>query len=570
MAQHVTETFLRRARLLSGLVMLTFVACHLFNHALALISIDTAEYGRMWFSIIWLNPVSSIILYGSVLVHLLLVLRSIYLLRSLQMPWREWLQILLGLAIPFLIIDHAAGIRFSRMLFGIDEGYDIVIRRFWITSPYLGLRQSIALVLIWAHGCFGVYFWLRYRSWYRQVAPYLLMFAVLLPIMALLGFSDAGRQMEMDLPADHPRSEAAMQSPTAPVVARLAPSRSAERQATISTITFSLRLAFGAAVILTFTARAIRGWRQRSRGFEVLYEDGRAVRAPAGFSILEASRLEGVSHFSACGGKGRCSTCRVKILESDIPLPEPGDIERATLQRIHADSDVRLGCQLRPSGRVKVALLLSSRQRDDSPASDEPIRPGREEEIAVLFCDLRNFTALSEARLPYDMVFLLNRYFTVVGQSVEQAGGRIDKFIGDGAMALFGLDGNRETASADALKAACLVLRNVEKLNEELEQQFAVRLRVAIGIHAGPSIVGIMGYGAAKTLTAIGDTVNVASRLETAAKEFGASIVVSEPVMVQSGHKRDALQSRTIPIRGRSSEMKVFLISEAESHSLLS
>lgn len=570
MTQYVTETSLRRARLLSGLVMLTFVACHMFNHALALISIDTAEHGRWWFSLIWLNPLSSIILYGSVLIHIALVLRSIYLLRSLQMPWREAMQILLGLAIPFLIIDHAAGIRFSRMLFGVDEGYDIVIRRFWITAPYLGLRQSIALVLIWAHGCFGVFFWLRYRSWYRQVAPYLLMIAVLLPIMALLGFSDAGRQMEMDLPADHPHSEAAMQSPMAPAPPRPVPSRSAERQAVISKITFSLRLAFGAAVILTFAARAIRGWRQRSRGFEILYEDGHALRAPAGFSILEASRLEGISHFSACGGKGRCSTCRVKILESDEPLPEPGDIERATLQRIHADSDVRLGCQLRPTGRVKVALLLAVRQQDDAPANDEPIRPGREEEIAVLFCDLRNFTALSETRLPYDMVFLLNRYFTVVGQSVEQAGGRIDKFIGDGAMALFGLDGNRETASADALKAACLILRNVEKLNEELEQQFGVCLRIAIGIHAGPSIVGIMGYGAAKTLTAIGDTVNVASRLETAAKEFGASIVVSEPVMVQSGHKRETLRSRTIPIRGRSSEMTVFLISEEESRELLS
>ncbi len=570
MAQYVTETSLRRARLLSGLVMLTFVACHLFNHALALISIDTAEYGRMWFSIIWLNPVSSIILYGSVLVHLTLVLRSIYLLRSLQMPWREAMQILLGLAIPFLIIDHAAGIRFSRMLFGIDEGYDVVIRRFWITSPYLGLRQSIALVLIWAHGCFGVFFWLRYRSWYRQVAPYLLMIAVLLPIMALLGFSDAGRQMEMDLPADHPHSEAGMRSPSDPPLPPVRPPGSSARQETIQHITFGLRLAFGAAVILTFAARAVRGWRQRSNGFEVLYENGHGVRAPAGFSILEASRLEGVSHFSACGGKGRCSTCRVKILESDGPLPEPSDLERATLQRIHADSDVRLGCQLRPTGRVKVALLLSTRQKDDSPANDEPIRPGREEEIAVLFCDLRNFTSLSEARLPYDMVFLLNRYFTVVGQSVEQAGGRIDKFIGDGAMALFGLDGNQETASADALKAACLILRNVEKLNEELEQQFAVRLRVAIGIHAGPSVVGIMGYGAAKTLTAIGDTVNVASRLETAAKEFGAAMVVSEPVMVQSGLKRDTLRNRTIPIRGRSSEMRVFLLSEDESYGLLS
>lgn len=563
MAQLVSETSLRRARLLSGLTMLAFLVCHLSNHALALISIETAEYGRMWFSIVWLNPLSSIILYSAVLTHIILVLRSIYLKRSLRMPLREGLQIFLGLLIPFLIIDHAAGIRFARMLFDIDDGYNDVIRRLWIVSPMAGLKQSIALVLIWTHGCLGVYFWLRYRSWYKRIAPYLLTVAVLLPILALLGFSDAGRQMELDLPADHPHSEAAMRSPTE------VSARTPARQATIEQITFSFRMAFGTAVALTFAARAFRGWRQRSRGFEILYEGGGALRAPAGFSVLEASRLGGISHFSACGGKGRCSTCRVKILEAHGPLPEPGDIEKATLQRIHADSDVRLGCQLRPSGRVKVALLLSSHQQNDIPASDEPIRPGREEEIAVLFCDLRNFTSLSESRLPYDMVFLLNRYFTVVGQSVEQAGGRIDKFIGDGAMALFGLEVNAGAASADALKAAAYILRDIDKLNEELEKQFAVRLRVAIGIHAGPSIVGIMGYGAAKNLTAIGDTVNVASRLETAAKEFGASIVISEPAMVQTAHTLDALQSRTIPIRGRSSEMKVFLISEEESKRFL-
>jgi adenylate cyclase len=552
MAYIVSETSLRRARLLSGLIMLAFVFTHFSNHALALVSIDAAEYGRMWFSLVWLNPLSSLILYGSVLTHIVLVLRSIYLRRSLKMPMREALQIIIGLLIPYLIIDHATSIRLSRMLYGIDIGYENVIYNFWVRNPFLGLRQSFAVVLIWAHGCLGIFFWLRYRDWYKRISPYLLTVAVLLPILALLGFSDAGRVMEQNPPP--PRTIHANQ---------------AEIEAKIEQFTSMAKMIFGGSVLLVFALRGARSWRQRSNSIEIRYDHGALVRAPIGLSVLEASRSGGVAHFSACGGKGRCSTCRVRIIDTEGPLPEPSSMESATLQRIHADSDVRLGCQLRPKHNLNVALLLSSKQQNDIPASGEPIRPGREEEIAVLFCDLRNFTALSEARLPYDMVFLLNRYFTVVGQAVEQAGGRLDKFIGDGAMALFGLEANKDTASRDALKAAALILRDIDMLNEELEKQFSVKLRVVVGIHAGPSIVGVMGYGAAKNLTAIGDTVNVASRLETVAKEFGTAIVVSEPVMIQSGHDAKALQSRTIPIRGKRWEMKVFLISETESQQFL-
>lgn len=552
MVKIVSETSLRRARLLSGLIMLAFVFTHLSNHALALISLQTAEEGRAWFTLVWLNPLSSVLLYGAVVTHITLVLRSIYVRRTLKMPVREALQIIIGLLIPYLIIDHASSIRLSRMLYGIDIGYETVINNYWMRNPVLGLRHSVALVLVWAHGCLGIFFWLRYRDWYRRISPYLLTIAVLLPILALLGFSDAGRAMEYDPPP--PRPVHANQN---------------DLEAVVQMFTTTLKAVFGGAILLVFLLRGVRSWRQRSSAYSVRYDHGALVRAPAGLSILEASRLGDVSHFSACGGKGRCSTCRVRIVSTDGPLPEPSTMEKATLQRIHADSDVRLGCQLRPKHNLSVALLLASKQQSDIPASGEPIRPGREQEIAVLFCDLRNFTALSEARLPYDMVFLLNRYFTVVGQAVEQAGGRLDKFIGDGAMALFGLDDNSSNASRDAMKAAALILRNMETLNEELERQFSVRLRIVVGIHTGPSIVGVMGYGAAKTLTAIGDTVNVASRLESAAKEFETAVVVSEHVLAQSGYDATSLQSRTIAIRGKSSDMKVFLISETASQRFL-
>jgi adenylate cyclase len=557
----IPETALRRTRLLTGLIMFSFVGMHLANHSLALISLETAEQGKRWFSIIWLNPVSSLLFYGSMLIHVILVLRSLYQRRTLRMPIREALQIILGLLIPFLLIEHAAGIRFSRTLYGVDLGYEDVIRKLWITNPIAGVKQTAALLVIWAHACIGIFFWLRYREWYSRFAPYLLTFAVLLPVLALLGFSDAGRMLEtVQL---EPRDDTFAQSSPSNNVTGVA--RQKEIDERLSNITTGGQIIFAGIVLSVGLMRGVRRWRQQSSRIEIRYQHGAFVRSPPDLSLLEASRFAGIPHYSVCGGKGRCSTCRVRIIESDGPLPEPGDIELATLRRIHADQDVRLGCQLRPKYNLSIALLLSPNLENDLTTNGEPTRPGREEEIAVLFCDLRNFTGLSEARLPYDVVFLLNRYFAIVGQAVEQAGGRLDKFIGDGAMALFGLEGNSENACRDAMKAAATIIREIDRLNSELEKEFSIKLRVAIGVHTGPSIVGVMGYGSAKSLTAIGDTVNVASRLESLAKEMDTCILVSEPAIIQSGSEIKDLESRKIAIRGRSSAMKVFLVTEDQS-----
>ncbi|MGQ8630390.1 adenylate/guanylate cyclase domain-containing protein [Agrobacterium sp. DKPNP3] len=564
MIRFFSETNLRRARILSGLIIFSFVFSHLFNHSLALISIDTAERARKWFSLIWLNPVSSLLFYGSVLVHVCLVLRSLYLRQTLRMPLREALQIVFGLSIPFLIISHAVNIRVSHMMYGIDVGYYSVVRRLWINNPMGGAWQSLALVVIWVHGCIGLYFWLRYRDWYPRIAGLFMTVAVMLPLLALLGFSDAGRWLqEIDQKYALPPGlmDSTIQRDELPL--------QREMETRISFVAGTIEAVFAGAVLLVFMLRGVRSFRQRLTAIGINYEHGAQARVPAGFSILEASRLAGIPHYSVCGGKGRCSTCRVKVLHSNGPLPPPGDIEQTTLRRIHADSDVRLGCQLRPTKDLDIALLVSPPQQSDLPADAQPARPGREEEIAILFCDLRNFTTLSEAKLPYDVVFLLNRYFTIVGQAVEHAGGHLDKFIGDGAMALFGLGDDAENGCRDVMKAAATILRDIATLNEGLEKQFSVRLDVVVGIHSGPTIVGVMGYGAAKTLTAIGDTVNVASRLESKAKEFGAAIVVSEPAIIQAGQPIADLRSEQIVIRGRNSQMEVFLLSAEESQRYL-
>lgn len=540
--------------------MFTFVTLHLANHALNLISLATAEEARRWFTAIWRNPPGTALLYGAVLVHVTLVMRSLYLHRTLVMPMREALQIILGLLIPLLIMEHVVATRVQFEMMGLRDSYESVIRTLWIEAPMSGVRQSIALLVIWTHGCIGVHFWLRYRGWYPRIAPYLLTFAILLPVLALLGFANTGRVLESE-PVQSSYGSGYGKPHGPPAYEHASPAMIEQQVQRVQAAKYSLYGGFAGALMLVFALRTRRSWRERTNQIEIRYPEGETVRIPRGFSVLEASRLGGVPHYAVCGGKGRCSTCRVQVVEGAGSLPPPESIEQATLERIGADPGVRLACQLHPTSNISVVPLLAPSIEGTIPVGSQQIKPGREQEIAILFCDIRSFTMLTEERLPYDIVFLLNRYFAIVGQAVERSGGRLDKFIGDGAMALFGLSSPPEEACRNALKAAAIIVKEIGRLNEELAAELSIPIRVAIGIHSGPAIVGAMGYGSVKNLTAIGDTVNVASRLENVAKEFDATVVVSEPTILRAGADTRKLASREIAIRGRAEPLRVYIVS---------
>jgi len=564
----LSERALRRARLASGLIMLTFLTLHLTNHALNLISLAAAEEGRRWFLAIWRNPVGTTLFYGAAVTHVMLAMRSLYLRRTFYMPVGEALQIILGLVIPLLIIDHVVGTRIRHELSNYYDSYEAIIRGFWITSPFNGVKQTLALIVIWCHGCIGIHFWLRYRQWYQSAAPVLLTVAILLPVLALLGFANTGRTIANMSPAsgygEFPSS--GYQGHKNFNATRYAsPAERAEVKQDEFLIKTGLYGAFGGGLALVVALRLRRRWRERATQIEIRYADGESVRVPLGFSVLEASRLGGIPHYAVCGGKGRCSTCRVQVLEGAETLPPPEPIEQTTLTRIGADYGVRLACQLHPTANISVAPLLVPSLESIVPAGSQQASPGREREIAILFCDIRSFTMLTEARLPYDIVFLLNRYFAIVGQAVERSGGRLDKFIGDGAMALFGLTGSAADGCKNALKAAAIIVKEIERLNDELAGELSMPLRVAIGIHTGPAIVGAMGYGAVKSLTAIGDTVNVASRLEAVAKEFDVTLVVSEPVVTLAASDTAGLEVRDVAIRGRALPLRVYIVPQESS-----
>jgi adenylate cyclase len=549
-----TERNIRRARLGSGLVMFTFVVLHLSNHALGLISVSAADDGRRLFLGIWRNPLGTLIFYGAVLTHISLVFRSLYVRRSLVMPKSEMTQIALGLAVPLIIIDHVIGTRIVHELYHYVDNYETIVRTLWITAPSNGIRQCLAVIVIWTHGCIGLHFWLRYRPWYENFSPLFMAVAILLPVLALLGFVEMGRTIaEPDYEGlvDTGRYQENLNT-------RYYTDPNAQHE--IALIRSALYGTFSLALLAVILARTARKWKEATDQISVQYPGGETVKVPRGFTVLEASRLGGLPHYSVCGGKGQCSTCRVQVLGDYESLPSPDKLEQTTLRRINAAPDVRLACQLRPNKNVTVAPLLIPATEAALPANAQETSPGRERDIAVLFCDIRNFTTLTEPRLPFDIVFLLNRYFALVGKAVEQAGGRVDKFIGDGAMALFGIGSTPEEGCRQALAAAVTIAAEIEKLSAELAEELSIPLEIAIGIHTGPAVVGTMGYGRVRNLTAVGDTVNVASRLEHAAKEFDAAIVISEPVAELAGAEMAGIESREINVRGRALPLKVFVI----------
>ena len=185
---------IRRIRLVSGLVLMTYLTTHFVNHALGLISLDAMENGRAWFVAFWRSWPATTLLYGALTAHLALAFYSLFQRQHLRMPLWEALQLVLGLLIPFLLIAHLVGTRLAHEWLGVKDSYTVIVLALWL-SPENSLRQVLLVTVAWIHGCIGLHFWLRLRSCYSRVVPIFFSLALLLPVLALLGFSQAGREI---------------------------------------------------------------------------------------------------------------------------------------------------------------------------------------------------------------------------------------------------------------------------------------------------------------------------------------------------------------------------------------
>ena len=562
---------IRSLHLASGLVLFAYLLVHFVNHALLLGSIGTADAAlrhiHRW--LIW--PPVTVLLLAAIATHVALALLALWRRRTLRLGPYEALQYGLGFAIPLALIPHVANTRVADSLHGQNWGYyRNMLPVFWEFQPEQAVIQGALLLGAWVHACLGLNAWMRLKPWFPAARPVLVAAALLVPALAFAGFLAGGQEARLRLALDPGfTARLAADQPPPPVRAAVAAQSNA------------LLLSLGGALALVLGGRLARDlvWRRQGR-VRVTYPDGRAIAVPRGFSVLEASWLLGVPHASVCGGRGRCSTCRVRVagaLPASAPWTVPAAAEARVLERIHAPPDVRLACQFRPGAAVAVTPLLDPGLPPRSLLRfRQPQMLGEERVVAILFADLRGFTRLSEHRLPFDVVALLNRYFRAMGEAVEAAGGRVDKFIGDGVMALFGAGPRAAEAmpdeAADAGAAARTALDGARRmsaalaaLNRSVAAELGEPLRIGIGIHLGPVILGAMGHGRTVTATAIGDAVNTASRLEAASKDYACELVVSEAVLEAAGITAEAMPgaAHEVAVRGRTQPLRVRAVARA-------
>jgi adenylate cyclase len=201
--------------------------------------------------------------------------------------------------------------------------------------------------------------------------------------------------------------------------------------------------------------------------------------------------------------------------------------------------------------------------------ASHPHRVGQERYLVSMFVDMRGSTKLAEHRLPFDTVFIVNRFLGAVSQAVIECGGQPNQFVGDGELALFGLTTSRQTACRQALKAAAMIAANVEELNQFLEHDQREPIRFGIGIHGGEVIIGDIGYRDHMVFTALGDAVNVAARLQDMTKTLACEAIFSEEVRITAGLPADALPQQEAAIRGRAEPMMVRTVASAKNLSAL-
>ena len=282
---------------------------------------------------------------------------------------------------------------------------------------------------------------------------------------------------------------------------------------------------------------------------QIHFDNEKSIPGVVGKTVLELALEHQIAITHLCGGNARCSTCRVIVLKGDAP-PRT-EKEEILAKKLGFSEHVRLSCQLEGSKEITIRRVIND-QLDRKILSQS--NNAEERQLAILFSDIRSFTTFSERHLPYDIVHILNRYFFRMGEAIENNNGIIDKYMGDGIMAIFGLEGEKHPAVL-AYQAAQEMLQKLDTFNEYLEGTYGETFKMGIGIHYGPVVVGNLGHPNSVSFTGIGDTVNVAARIESATKGR-ADILVSESVYEALGGAD--WESMDLELKGKTHSLKLF------------
>lgn len=430
---YLRGSFEQKLRLVSGLVLFAFAATHFLNHALGLVSLELMHGAQHLRTTITRSAVGTLILGAALITHITLALLKTARRKTWHMPRWEAVQILLGLAIPFFLFPHIVNTRIAHQFFKVEDSYLYELVRLWPDSAEF---QTLLMLTVWGHGCLGLHYWLRLSDPYRRVAPALLAIAIAVPILALAGFAVAGHTAG-DIMSD-PEALAALKA------------RSnwpnAEDGAVLAWLRVTARMIFYAIVAGVIGLAISRQLSRKllSKPVRVSFIDGPTIEATPGRSLLELSRAAGIPHASVCGGRGRCSTCRVRIEKGQDRLPPPIGAEAVTLASISAPSNIRLACQIRPSADLSVAIV------------SRPAVPGPPQDS---FFDFKEVVAAHVRGVTGEHLVDMSSHDPVVIEKWLKGSGREAGQVQDLSAAGFALEGARVEYLADQPKAAIIYRR---------------------------------------------------------------------------------------------------------------
>ena len=267
--------------------------------------------------------------------------------------------------------------------------------------------------------------------------------------------------------------------------------------------------------------------------FEIFSQtDNKIVYASPDSTILEAMHKANINHVHVCGGNARCTTCRVYIMDGLSNCLPRNEKEKHLADKLGFPEDIRLACQTKITGNITIRrpvvddldIEIVLKQFGDEPGS----KLGQEKHLAILFTDIENYTEFAESLPAYDVVHVLNRYYQIMNEIIVQHKGVISDVAGDGILALFGAIEDSKNPVLGAINAVNDMNAALPRCNKYLNQMYDRSFGIRAGINFGKVIVGNFDTGMMSKISAIGDAVNFASRIETANKDFGTKLLISQ------------------------------------------